>query len=121
MGMTPEGKIKKQVDTMLSRLGVYYFSPQSGIYGRSGVPDRIACVAGIFVAIECKADAKKKPTALQDHQMANITTAGGHCFVVYDTKSIDWCRTCLVSIMEEANKIRLEERIRGLSKERMGV
>jgi len=55
MADTPEAKMKKKVDKVLKEAGVWYFAPQSGIYGRSGIPDRIACVNGRMIGIEVKA------------------------------------------------------------------
>lgn len=85
---TPENKIKAALDRMLKEEKVWYFSPQSGIYGIAGIPDRIAIVDGRFVGIECKADRTKKPTALQFLRMMEIEDAGGKCFVVYDHETI---------------------------------
>ena len=88
MSNTPEGKIKRKLDNVLKQLGVWYYSPQSGPFGKAGIPDRVAIVRGIFVGIECKADAKKKPTALQIKCMQDIEKAGGKCFLVYDSETI---------------------------------
>ena len=82
---TPEGKIKKKIDAMLkSKSNLWYFKPQAGQYGRSGVPDYIICHLGIFITIEAKADKTKKPTALQAQCMEKIEAAGGKAYVVYD-------------------------------------
>ena len=54
--MTPEGKIKRKLDNTLKQLGVWYYSPQSGPFGRSGIPDRVAIHKGRFIGIECKAE-----------------------------------------------------------------
>ena len=86
--MTPEGKIKRKLDNTLKQLGVWYYSPQSGPFGRSGIPDRVAIHKGRFIGIECKADAKKKPTALQIKCMKEIDNAGVKCFVGYDYETI---------------------------------
>lgn len=85
---TPENKVKAALDCMLKEEKVWSFSPQSGIYGTAGIPDRIAIVDGRFVGIECKADRTKKPTALQFLRMMEIEEAGGKCFVVYDHETI---------------------------------
>ena len=94
MATTPEGKIKKNTDKMLKELGVWYFKPQSGPYGPSGIPDYICCVRGLIMGIEAKSGPTKKPTALQQQCMNKIVAAGGTCFVVYDDKTIqqvaDW-------------------------------
>ena len=85
---TPEGRIKAKVDRVLKRLGVWYFNPQSGIYGSSGIPDKIACVNGQLIGIEVKSGPTKKPTRLQLRCMTLIEEAGGKCFVVCDDDTI---------------------------------
>jgi len=77
---TPESKVKAAVVKILKEHGVYYFFPATHGYGRSGVPDIICCFNSQFVAIECKAG-NSKPTALQQRELKNIMTAGGHAFV----------------------------------------
>jgi hypothetical protein len=95
---TPEGKIKAALDKMLKQERVWFYPPQAGPFGSAGIPDRVAVVDGRFVGIECKADATKKPTALQVKCMAGIEAAGGKCFVVYDKATIEqvreWIRAC---------------------------
>jgi hypothetical protein len=82
------GEAYHKIDRMLSQLGVWFFSPQAGPFGRAGIPDRVACVGGRFVGIEVKADRTKKPTQLQRHCMAQIEAAGGKCFVVFDVETL---------------------------------
>jgi hypothetical protein len=89
---TPEGKIKNKLDTMLKKEKIWFFSPQAGPYGDSGVHDRIACVYGLFVSIEAKADAKKKMTPKQILKATQVTKAGGIFFLVYDDASIERVR-----------------------------
>lgn len=79
--MTPEAKVKKKVVTMLKDAGAYYFYPVTGGYGRSGVPDIVACLDGNFVGIECKAG-KNKPTPLQKKNLDEILSAGGVALVI---------------------------------------
>lgn len=81
MAKTPEGKVKDRVVAILKKAGAYYFFPATHGYGRSGVPDIVACVDGVFLAIECKAD-KGKPTALQVRELERIRIAGGVAVVV---------------------------------------
>ena len=85
---TPEGNIKRKLDNTLKEMGVWYYSPQSGPFGKAGIPDRVAIVKGKFIGIECKADRTKKPTALQLKTMKEIEKQGGKCFVVYDDATI---------------------------------
>lgn len=84
MALTPEGKIKAKVVKILRDEGVYYFFPATHGYGRSGVPDIICCVAGKFLAIECKAGGNK-PTALQVREIETIRQAGGVAVVTDET------------------------------------
>lgn len=81
MATTPESKVKKKVKTLLDAKGAYYFSPIGGPYAKAGVPDIIACIAGRFVGIECKAG-KGKLTALQEKNIAEILANGGIAFVI---------------------------------------
>jgi Holliday junction resolvase len=76
MAQTPEKRVKTKVESILKAEGAYYFFPATHGYGRSGVPDIIACVSGQFLAVECKAGTNK-PTALQVREIENIRLAGG--------------------------------------------
>ena len=76
MSKTPEGKVKEKVASILKIEGVYFFYPATHGYGRSGVPDIIACVNGLFLAIECKAG-KNKPTPLQVREIEAIRFNNG--------------------------------------------
>jgi Holliday junction resolvase len=88
MALTPEAKVKARVVAILKREGVYYFFPATHGMGRSGVPDIICCVNGLFLAIECKAG-KGKTTALQDREIALIHGAGGFAVVINETNIPD--------------------------------
>lgn len=79
--MTPEAKVKKKVQTILKDRGAYYFTPVTGGFGRSGVPDIVACYHGKFIGIECKAG-NNKPTALQTKNLEEIQKAGGVSLVI---------------------------------------
>ena len=79
--MTPEAKVKKKVVEQLKKLGAYYFSPVTGGYGKSGVPDIVGCHGSKVFGIECKAG-KNKPTPLQEKNLRDITTAGGIAIVI---------------------------------------
>ena len=79
--MTPEAKVKKKVKMALDNLGAYHFSPMTGGYGNSGVPDIVACYEGYFLGIECKANGGK-PTLLQKHNLERIASTGGYNVIV---------------------------------------
>ena len=81
MAATPETKVKRKVADALKQLGVYYFYPVTGGYGKSGVPDIVWCYEGRFFGIECKAG-KGKVTALQARNLEEIAAAGGIAAVI---------------------------------------
>lgn len=86
--VTPEGRVKKVVKIMLDVRGVYHFSPATGGYGRSGIPDIIACHRGRFIAIECKAGSNE-PTALQQRELQRIRDGGGYALWVNESNVDD--------------------------------
>jgi Holliday junction resolvase len=79
--MTPEGKVKKRVTALLKARGAYYFTPVTGGFGTSGVPDIVACYKGKFLGIECKAGGRQ-PTALQLKNLEDIQKNGGESLVI---------------------------------------
>lgn len=93
--MTPEGKVKEKAKRILESIGAYYFMPATGGYGRSGVPDIVGCLNGVFFAIECKANGGR-PTALQLREIDRINVAGGFAIVVDEGN---------VSLLESLSKL----------------
>ena len=79
---SPEGFEKDEIKDHLNeyvggvRNDCWFFSPYMAGYGKSGVPDIVACINGKFVSIEVKREGKE-PTALQWQRMAEIGLAGG--------------------------------------------
>jgi Holliday junction resolvase len=92
--MTPEAKVKKRVVSILKEHGAYFFYPVTGGYGRSGVPDIVACWQGRFIGIECKAG-DNLPTPLQQKNLEEIKKSGGVAMVITE-KDIPW----LTSVMQ---------------------
>ena len=82
--MTPEAKVKAKVKVVLKNIRAYSFSPVTGGYGSSGVPDIVACVDGCFIGIECKAG-KGKPTLLQLDNLKRIEASGGFSVIVNES------------------------------------
>lgn len=81
MAETPEKKVKRKVAAILQKYGAYYFYPVTGGFGKSGVPDIIACYHGYFIGIECKAG-KNGTSALQELNLEQIRKAGGISHVI---------------------------------------
>lgn len=84
MAATPESKVKKQVVQILKDYGAYFFYPVTGGYGRSGVPDIVACWKGRFIGIECKARGNV-PTQLQMKNLHDIARQKGISLIVDET------------------------------------
>lgn len=84
MARTPENAVKTKCVELLKSYGAYYFYPVTGGYGRSGIPDIVVCYHGKFLGVECKAGTNK-PSPLQEREMANIVSAGGHAMVIRET------------------------------------
>ena len=81
---TPESKVKKRVKKILDDIGAYHFSPMATGFGRSGVPDIIACYKGKFIGIECKSG-DNKPTLLQLRNIEDIKRTEGYAIVVNES------------------------------------
>lgn len=82
---------------MLKAHKVWYFLPGNNGYGKSGIPDFVCCVGGRFIGIECKADARKRPTDLQLACASQIELAGGRWFLVYDDATLAQAEAVIVS------------------------
>lgn len=81
---TPEKRVKDKVKAMLKEKGAYFFMPATAGFGKSGVPDIVACLDGKFWGIECKAQ-PNKPTALQIKNLEQIHETGGVAIAVDET------------------------------------
>lgn len=79
--MTPEGKIKQKITAWLKAHNVWYFMPRGTTFGRSGIPDYIACLHGRLIGIEAKAGTNK-PTALQSLEHSRMRSAGAFVLVI---------------------------------------
>lgn len=91
MAQTPEGKVKAKVIRLIKAHGddAWYCTPATRGMGRSGVPDILMCLKGVFIAIEVKRDAKHKPTKLQEHELWKIQKSGGWACVIHDDNLLD--------------------------------
>jgi riboflavin biosynthesis pyrimidine reductase len=100
---TPEKKVKDKVKKLLAEHGAYYFMPATGGYGKSGVPDLVACIKGRFIGIECKANGGK-PTALQEKNLVDIMNKGGVAILVDET-GIELLKTLLDAGLPDAGVV----------------
>jgi hypothetical protein len=96
MASTPEKKVKDKVKKFLDSIGAYHFSPMTGGFGRSGVPDIIVCLKSRFIAIECKANGGKT-TMLQEKNIDAIRLNKGIAMVV-DENNIEYMKEVINDI-----------------------
>ncbi len=99
---TPEGRVKLAVTKILDKHNAYHFFPATHGYGRSGVPDIVACINGKFIGIECKAG-KGVPTALQLRELSLIEKAGGIALVIRED-TLDLLTATLDSLTSSQDK-----------------
>ena len=83
---TPEGYEKDDIKKYLDSIGAWYMLTYTGGYGRSGAPDIIACIDGMFWGIEVKREGKE-PTKLQSSRLEAINKADG-CGIAGDAKIV---------------------------------
>jgi len=87
--MTPEGKVKKAVKTVLAMFGedIDGFWPVPNGIGESHL-DYVGCCRGWFFSVETKAPGKK-PTPRQVFRIGTVHKAGGKAFVIDGTAKTD--------------------------------
>jgi Holliday junction resolvase len=73
---SPEGYEKDDICKHLDSIGAWYFKPYMAGFGKSGVADIIACIAGTFWSVEVKREGKV-PTKLQAARIDEVRQAGG--------------------------------------------
>ncbi len=80
--MTPETLVKKAIVAYLDTLEeCWHVAYHTMGYGKRGVPDRLVCYRGRFIALEIKAPGGKA-TAWQERAIKEINAAGGLAAVV---------------------------------------
>lgn len=83
MAMTPESKVKEKIKQRLRRFGAYYTMPVMTGMATNGTPDFAVSYAGMYLAIEAKADDKSTPTELQWVRLAEVAKSGGSTMVIH--------------------------------------
>jgi Holliday junction resolvase len=80
-----EAHVKREVKKLLREWGWWFFMPQAGQFGTSGIPDFMCCKYGRMLTIETKFG-YNKPTDLQQARMDEIRRAGGIAIWVNETR-----------------------------------
>lgn len=78
-----EKDVKFNIKELFKKYDVWYFMPSMNGYGRTGIPDFIACVDGFFLAVEAKG-AGGKATINQERELAGIFICGGRALLIND-------------------------------------
>ena len=84
MAATPEGRVKKVVDTMLKNFGAFTYTPTTAGYGRSGFFDRLVLYRGVPIGVELKATEKDMPTRLQTQAALDWHANGGAVLCIHE-------------------------------------
>ena len=86
MAKTPEGVFQDKVIKYLkSHPRCWYTKIFGGGFQRAGIPDILACVNGVFVAIELKREGGKA-TPLQVYNIQKIKECGGIGYILHPSQ-----------------------------------
>lgn len=77
--MTPEGRIKKQLDSWMTKHlpGAFRYRVPGGMFGQSGMGDYFIVYCGTPIMIEVKADLSCTATDLQMKRLSDFIDSGG--------------------------------------------
>lgn len=88
---TPEGRVKAQIKGFLKTLtDCWFYMPVQNGMGTVGIPDIIACIRGVFVAIEVKAPGKLGNVTPNQANVLNAVLAAGGVAMVVDSLDACW-------------------------------
>jgi hypothetical protein len=98
-----EAQVKAKVKAMLKKYNVFYFMPSASIYGKSGIPDFVCCIDGLFLVIETKSEEAGIGglTSLQKKVKSDIEGRDGIYRVVYNEESLQSLAQLLERILNE--------------------
>jgi len=101
--MAAEKIFENKVKAFLKKEGAWLIKYWAGSeFTKSGIPDILACVNGIFVAIEVKAPTGK-PSKLQLYTIDEIKLAGGVALVLYP-KDFEKFKSLIRTIKQSQDK-----------------
>lgn len=93
--MTPEGKVVEYLKRRAKALGGS--TRKVSWVGHTGAPDQLVLLPGIAAFVECKAPGKK-PTKVQEREIAKLKEAGLEVYVVDSELSVDQVLTWLTFV-----------------------
>lgn len=80
--MTEEGLFQAKLKKWLDTYKVYHVKQNASALSKTGVPDRIMCIHGLFIGIEIKKNDEEKASPLQQYNIKQIILSGGVAFVL---------------------------------------
>ena len=93
--MTPEGKIVEYLKRRAKVLGGT--TRKVAWVGHTGAPDQLVLLPGIAAFVECKAPGKK-PTKVQEREIARLKSSSLEVYVVDSELSVDQVLTWLTCV-----------------------
>lgn len=100
--MTRESTFQTKIIKYLESQGAYVLKYNASGISKTGVPDLIACVNGVFVAIEVKAP-NGVVSKLQEYNLKQIHNAGGVGLILYP-KGFDEFKKIVTKIFDEGGQ-----------------
>ena len=90
--MGEEKRFENKVKKYLKEQGAWFVKMWGGgLYTKNGTPDILACVNGVFVAIEVKAE-NGTPSDLQEYNIRKINGSGGIGIILYPSGYQDFVK-----------------------------
>lgn len=86
--MASEKAIDARIQKAVRRRGAWSFKVHGSPKMRRGIPDRIVCYRGRFIAVEVKQPGGTA-TELQRHELNMIDEAGGVAIVATDVETVE--------------------------------
>jgi len=80
--MTEEGLFQSKIKKWLDLNEVYHIKHNASALSKSGVPDRILCINGVFIGVEIKKNDKEEASLLQQYNIKEIKKQKGIAFVL---------------------------------------
>jgi hypothetical protein len=86
--MASEKAIDTRIQKVVRRRGGWSFKTHGSAATRQGVPDRLICYRGFFIASETKKPGGRT-TPIQEHELRQIREAGGVAIVSFDVDEVE--------------------------------
>ena len=86
--MASEKAIDARIQKLVASRGGWSVKFHGSAKTRAGVPDRLICYCGVFIAVEVKKPGGK-PTRIQEFEISRIRDAGGIAIVATDTDTVE--------------------------------